>query len=64
VAVIGAMLFFASFELGRSAFKLRGVDLALVVLIGVISFATNLAVGFFVGLAAFFVLKKIKVSKK
>jgi hypothetical protein len=63
VAVIGAMLLFASFELGRSAFKLRGVDLVLVVLIGVISFATNLAVGFFVGLAAFFVFKRFKSKK-
>ena len=60
VAIIGGMLLFASFELGRSAFKLRGTDLVLVIFMGTISFATNLAVGFFVGLVAFFVLREIK----
>jgi hypothetical protein len=63
VAIIGGMLLFASFELGRAAFKLRGVDLALVLLMGVVSFATNLAVGFIVGIVLFYVLNWIKRSR-
>ncbi|MCW4006654.1 MAG: putative sulfate/molybdate transporter [Candidatus Bathyarchaeota archaeon] len=63
VAIIGGMLLFASFELGRASFKLRGTDLALVVVMGVVSFVSNLAVGFFVGLALFYVLRKVKRSK-
>jgi predicted PurR-regulated permease PerM len=58
------MLLFASFELGRAAFKLRGTDLALVLLMGVVSFVSNLAVGFVVGLVLFYVLNGVKRYRK
>lgn len=57
LSIIGAMLLFASLELGKSAARLRGIDLALAIFIGLISLTINLAVGFLVGLVLSHFLK-------
>ena len=50
-SIIGVMLFFASLELGKLFMTMRGrFEIALSIAIAVISFFTNLGVGFFAGL--------------
>lgn len=55
-AMIGALLLFVAFEFSRISFR-RELP---VVLIAVVSFFTNLGVGFFAGLAGFWVWKTFK----
>lgn len=65
LAVLGAMLLFAGLELGRIAFKIRGKQKILIVLItGAVSAITNLAVGFALGLAIYVVLEAISRQQK
>jgi len=52
------MLLFASLELGKFIVKLRGLDLIEVIIIGVTSFLTNLAIGFLVGVILHYILRK------
>lgn len=63
LSIIGAMLLFASLELGKFIVKLRGLNLIEVIVIGVTSFLTNLAVGFLVGIILHYFLNKIKLHK-
>jgi len=58
LSIIGAMLLFASLELGKFLVKLRGSGLIETVIIGIISFLTNLAVGFIAGLVLHWILEK------
>lgn len=59
VSVLGAMLLFAGLELGRISLKIRNKhEMLLVLLVGVVSAITNLAVGFLLGLILFFLLRK------
>jgi len=51
-AIIGAMMVVAAAELARFSLKVRGRDLALMLLTAVLSVLTNMALGFAVGLAA------------
>ena len=61
LSIIGAMLLFASLELGSYSIKFREKrELLLVIMIGVVSIITNIAVGFFLGLIIYYVTKKIK----
>jgi len=54
-SVLGAMLLFAGIELGRIAIKIRGKkEIVTMLIVGVVSAVTNLAVGFFAGLLLFF----------
>lgn len=57
--IIGAMLLFASIELGKPIAKLRGLDLAEILVVGVISLLTNLAVGFLAALILSYLLDRI-----
>jgi MFS superfamily sulfate permease-like transporter len=64
LAVLGAMLFFTGLELGRVAFKIKGKDQILIMLVtATLSVFTNLAIGFIVGLAMYFVLNTLKQKK-
>jgi len=47
-SIIGAMLLFASLELGKFVTAMRRIELAQVIIIGIISFFTNLAAGFLI----------------
>jgi len=59
-SVLGAMLLFAGVELGRIAFKIRGKkEIFVMIIVGIVSAVTNLAVGFIVGLLLFFFLERI-----
>lgn len=59
-SVLGAMLLFAGVELGRIAFKIRGKKgIVVMLIVGIFSAITNLAIGFFVGLLLFFFLKRM-----
>lgn len=60
LSIIGAMLLFAGLELGKFLVKLRGLELVEVAVIGVISFLTNLAVGFIAGLILHWILEKAR----
>jgi hypothetical protein len=61
LSIIGAMLLFASLELGRSVMRLREKqELSLVIMIGAVSLLTNIAVGFFLGLIIYYIMKKSK----
>jgi len=56
--IIGAMLLFASLELGKFILTIRRkFEVCLAVTIGAISFLTNLGVGFFSGLALYYIYK-------
>jgi len=58
-SVLGAMLLFAGIELGRIAFKIKGKkEIFVMIITGLISAITNLAVGFFIGLVLFYIVKK------
>lgn len=57
LAVLGAMLLFAGIELGRIAFKIKGKkEIFIMLVIGMTSAITNLAVGFLVGLVLYLLL--------
>ena len=57
--IIGAMLFFACLELGKSVLIVkRRLEIVLLLIIEVSSFLVNLAFGFFLGLAICYVTKK------
>jgi MFS superfamily sulfate permease-like transporter len=59
-SVLGAMLLFAGIELGRIAFKIKGKkEISIMLIVGIVSFITNLAVGFLVGLILFFLLRRL-----
>ena len=59
-SIIGAMLLFASLELGKFIKKVRRSDFALILLVGVVSLIANLALGFLAGLLLSLVLKYSK----
>lgn len=60
-AIIGTMLLFASVELGKSVVKVREkLEAVVVMVIGAASFFTNLAVGFFLGLALYHSIKSLQ----
>lgn len=60
LAVIGAMLFFACVELGKPLLKIRKpVEVVIIMIIGVVSFFTNLAVGFFLGVVMYYLVRKV-----
>ena len=57
MSIVGVMLFFAAIELGKFMLTLVKIsEIVLAVVIGVISFLTNLAVGFSIGLIAHFLI--------
>jgi len=60
-SIIGAMLLFASLELGKPTARLRGLDLIEAISIGAISLLTNLAMGFLVGLLLHYVLDMMRL---
>lgn len=63
LAIIGAMLLFVCIELGKFFLTLREkVEITLILIVGIFSLFTNLAIGFVVGIILFFLLKKIKVG--
>jgi MFS superfamily sulfate permease-like transporter len=57
-SIIGAMLLFASLELGKFVTAMRRIELAQVIIIGIISFFTNLAAGFLIGIIIVYLLKR------
>ena len=59
-SIIGAMLLFASLELGKFIKKVRRSDFALILLVGVVSLIANLALGFLAGLLLSLVLRYSK----
>jgi hypothetical protein len=52
-AIVGAMMVVASVGLARLSLKVRGWDMGFMLLTALLSFATNMALGFAVGLAAY-----------
>ena len=61
LAVLGTMLFFAGLELGRIAIKIKGRKEIIIMLVtGVVSSITNLAIGFVVGILTHLILKRIE----
>jgi len=61
LSIIGVMLFFASLELGKLFLTIRGrFEIVLAIAIAVISFFTNLGVGFFIGLLIYYLRKSTK----
>lgn len=61
LAVLGAMLLFAGLELGRIAFKIKGKkEVFIMLIVGVISAVTNLAIGFAVGVIIYLISKRIR----
>ena len=62
-SIIGAMLLFTSLELGKFVVKVGKMDFIIILTIGVISFLVNLAVGFLLGLALYYVVKRTKLYK-
>ena len=57
-SIIGAMLLFASLELGKFITAMRRIELAQVIIIGIISFFTNLAAGFLIGIIIVYFFRK------
>ena len=57
LAIFGALLVFVSIELGKHSFKTESY--VITGLIAVLSFFINLSVGFIVGLALFYLLKRV-----
>jgi hypothetical protein len=54
------MLLFAGIELGRIAFKIkRKNEISIMLIVGIVSFITNLAVGFLAGLILFSLLRRL-----
>ena len=63
VAIIGVMLLFASLELAKFVLTVkRKFETALAIAIGVLSFLTNLGIGFFAGLIVFHLLRKVVLN--
>lgn len=59
--VIGAMLFLTAFELARVSIDLRTAgDLAVILVVIVVSYISNLAVAFVVGVAAHFFVERLR----
>jgi MFS superfamily sulfate permease-like transporter len=52
-AIVGAMMIVAAAELARFSLRVRGWELAFMLLTALLSFATNMALGFVVGLTAY-----------
>lgn len=64
LSVIGVMLLFACIELGKSVFRVRGKAEAIVTaVIGIASFLTNLAVGFFSGMVIYYTVERFRSLK-
>jgi hypothetical protein len=60
LSIIGAMLLFASIELGKFVIKVtKKIELIQEIIIGIVSLLTNLAFGFLVGLLIYYFTKKI-----
>jgi hypothetical protein len=60
LSIIGAMLLFASMELGKFVIKVtKKIELIQEVIIGIVSLLTNLALGFLVGLLMYYFTKEI-----
>jgi len=61
LSIIGVMLFFASLELGKLFLTIKGrFEIVLAITIAVISFFTNLGVGFFLGMLIYHLRKTTK----
>lgn len=60
MALIGGMMFMVGLQFVRPVLKLRAWPLYLALLTTAVSVATNMAVGFLVGLAATFMLRRLR----
>ena len=58
--LVGGMMFLVGIELGKATAKLRGWKLWLCLLTATVSVLTNMAVGFVVGLAASYLVRRLK----
>jgi MFS superfamily sulfate permease-like transporter len=61
LAIVGAMLLPPSLELGKGALQLRGWKLFVALLVAATSYATNLGIGFSVGIAAHIIFLKLGI---
>lgn len=62
-AIIGVMLLFASLELGKFVLEVkRRLEATIALIVGALSFFTNLGMGFFVGLLIFYLIKRMRTS--
>jgi SulP family sulfate permease len=61
LAIVGAMLLPPSLELGKGALQLRGWKLFIALLVAATSYATNLGIGFSVGIAAHIIFLKLGI---
>lgn len=58
-AILGAMLLYTAYHLGRVAFKeINVIVLPIIIISGIICFVFNIAIGFLVGLVIFFIFRK------
>jgi|YelNatPaOPRAMG01_1025707.scaffolds.fasta_scaffold78193_1 MFS superfamily sulfate permease-like transporter len=64
IAIVGAMLIPASIELGKEILKLKKrIELIIALLIAIISYLTNLSIGFIIGIMIYYILKNLKINK-
>ena len=64
LSITGAMLLFASLELGKFIVKTKeNIELILIATIGIVSFFTNLAVGFFLGVLLYYAIKRLSIHQ-